>query len=455
MNPLTPIRSAQSPRSTNLETDRASERPRLRGNGSGHVIGQLNLRLPDWRLRVLSLAIALTALIIPGCFPPTLETSYGTLRGESINGLSVLAEVLRQRGFEVRSTGRLNDVVLDEADLIIRFAPYSGLPDVTETAYYESWLNRTGRTLIYVPHDYDAEADYWRACLQMESRQRQATESESERDRITNRMDRIRYQLATGRLLENERVFPAEEPNEDTLVWFLLEDSATSRTRFESLEGPWAVGVDGEEAALSVLDGLIAREPEEEIFLRSDQTALAIGWEPWDGSEVLILANGSFLLNGAWVNPARRQIGLRLIEHLGPADGRQVVFITGRSPAREPENPSSLWLIQRPPFSWIAAQALAFALGLALFLGFRPGRIRRFASTADRRPVKHAEALGDQLARTGQVSVARDVLDRYRRWRTQALRGFIQSLDEDRANGPEAAVDDADPSRTDREVPNP
>ena len=68
--------------------------------------------------------------VAPGCgWGPT--TTYGTSRGKSLNGTSVLPEMFENSGHEVRTAIRLNEELADWAGGIVRFAPYPGLPLVT------------------------------------------------------------------------------------------------------------------------------------------------------------------------------------------------------------------------------------------------------------------------------------------------------------------------------------
>ena len=90
------------------------------------------------------------------------DATYGTSRGTSLNGTSVLAAMLRDSGHEVRTAIRLNDELADWADGIVRFAPYPGPPARDEAAWYRDWLaERPDRWLIYVVRDFDTVAEYW------------------------------------------------------------------------------------------------------------------------------------------------------------------------------------------------------------------------------------------------------------------------------------------------------
>ena len=70
--------------------------------------------------------------------PQGPTTTYGTSRGTSLNGTSVLPRCFAISGHEVRTAIRLNDELADWADGIVRFAPYPGPPDREEAAWYRT-----------------------------------------------------------------------------------------------------------------------------------------------------------------------------------------------------------------------------------------------------------------------------------------------------------------------------
>src|SRR5205807_2903012 len=96
-----------------------------------------------------------------------IETQYGRVAGQSVNGTGALAETLRASGHAVRTSGRLNDPVAAWAQTIVRFAPYPGPPEKAEADWYQSWLSADrSHRLIYVVRDFDAEAEYWDSVIQ-------------------------------------------------------------------------------------------------------------------------------------------------------------------------------------------------------------------------------------------------------------------------------------------------
>src|SRR5262245_53453702 len=95
--------------------------------------------------------LTLLALALAGC-GETLDTSYGHVRGKSINGTGALADMFRARGCEVRVALKRTAKVGEWADVIVRFAPISGPPERNEARWYGHWLdNHADRALVYIP----------------------------------------------------------------------------------------------------------------------------------------------------------------------------------------------------------------------------------------------------------------------------------------------------------------
>ena len=93
-------------------------------------------------------------------------------------------------------------------------------------------------------------------------------------------------------------------------------------------------------------------------------------WQRSNDARVLVVANGSFLLNAALVNRARRPLALRVARWAGD-EPMNVAFVEGSFVLGDPPaQPSVFGLLEIPPFGWLAAQLLA--LGLAVCLARAP-----------------------------------------------------------------------------------
>jgi hypothetical protein len=305
----------------------------------------------------------------------------------------------------VRTARRLTPELDNWADTIVRFAPRPGPPAREEAAWYDDWLDHDrGRTLVYVPRDYDAQADYWAAVLE----RLPASAPADERDRAT-------------RLRDAARNWPFNLPPQAKQVagpeeWFAVDvPKFNSANVCTMLNGPWAQGIDAASAALPRHHTL--RVVSETVLLAGDDQPLAIEWTRNSGSRVLVVASGAFLLNAALVNPARRPLAQRVVGWVDEAP-RRVAFVEGPSVLGDAPGPRSVFeLLRVPPFGRVAAQMLALGLAACLARAPRLGRPRPEPASDTDRPAAHAEALGALLSRTGQPAHARAALETFRQWR--------------------------------------
>lgn len=356
-----------------------------------------------WRSLPILLSI-LGTLALPGC-GSDVESAYGRSGDRSVNGTGVFAELLRSRGHTVRTAVRLSDKLADWADVIVRFAPYPGPPERKEGQWYHGWLTRVGeRKMIYVPRDYDALAEYWDGVLARIGKEGDPAlrkRAETMRDRVPGWSDRLPSR-------------PKEVASPED--WFAVKSSKSAPVVCKTLGGPWGRPLDPVKAALTRHETLEVES--ESVVLEGDGEPLAIQWTLYNESRVLVVANGSFLLNATLVNRARRPLAMRAAGWVGD-EPLHVAFVEGSFVLREDEaSPSVFAILKVPPFGWVAAQLLVLGLAACLARAPRLGRPRPDPPSGEDRPVAHPQALGSLLARTGQAADARAILEAYRRWRS-------------------------------------
>jgi hypothetical protein len=340
-----------------------------------------------------------------------VDTSYGRSRSQSVNGTTVLAGLFRDRGHQVRVAFRLTDELKQWADVVVRFAQAPGPPSREEADWYAGWLNEfPGRSLVYVPYDYDAAHEYWTRALD------QLPKGATQRTR-----DRIEEYRKEEQGWEGHLPIPAKSPA-TAAHWFAVEPPAPPVVCKE-LGGPWAAGVDPAKAALTRHQAL--KVEHENVLLSGDDKPLVVDWALDSGGRVLVPASGAFLLNLPLTEPARWPLAARTLawaegeDEDGRHPGRlRVAFVEGRYVLARAAGPPSVFALMKIwPFGVVAAQL--FALGLAACLARAPrlGRPRPEEPSGADRPVAHPEALGAILARARQGREARAILDAYRRWR--------------------------------------
>ena len=356
-----------------------------------------------FRAGVIAIAFALG---LSGC-SKEIETYYGRRAGESVNGTGVFSNLLSDRRHEVRTAVRLTDELSLWADLIVRFAPQGGPPDREEAAWYAQWLNAApGRRLIYVPHDYEAQFEYWDDVI--------AHFTAKTPRKVVDRAE-IRRNNAN-----RWSTFVAARPKQkaDAESWFDVVPATGPPVVCKTLGGPWAIGIDAARAAIPCHEAL--KVDAETVLLTGDGKALAFEWTRFNGSNVLVVANGSFLLNAALVNRERRPLAMRVVRWAGDGPSK-VAFVEGRFlTGKVASMPSAFDLLKVWPFGWVAAQLVVLGLAACLARAPRLGRPRPDPPSGADRPAAHPEALGALLAKTGQIREARQILEVYRRWRTQS-----------------------------------
>ncbi len=351
------------------------------------------------------------ALLALGCGATGVDTTFGRSRGSSVNGTGAFAELLRQRGHEVRAAVRANGTLANWANVLIRFAPHPGRPEKGEGRWLGDWLkNHPGGKLVYVVLDYDAEADFLEAMLAVEPKDA----SPEAIARATRQLDRAKGWV--GNLPPRPKELAGE------VEWFAFGLKPPSATPCQTLEGPWAEGVDAKLAAVPRHEAFKV-EPDEPILLSGDGKPLAIAWTLDNDSQVLALANGSFLVNGGLLNRARRPLTAQVATWIGTTP-LHVAFLEGTRPtadAAEAESSSPFRLLGIAPFDWVSAHVMGFLLLLALSAAVRLGRPSPEPPSGVERPSAHPEALGALLAKTGRADFARTLLETYRRWRHPSI----------------------------------
>src|SRR5688572_22358598 len=277
----------------------------------------------------IAVVLIVAGALLAGRRDQQLPTAYGRRRGQeysrSVNGTAVLADLFKRAGHRVTSFGRLSPK-LEEANVIVWFASSFKPPTTEQRDFLEHWLENSPldeeRTVVYVGRDYDAALDYWNTIVPHVSPP-QADEA-------------LRRQAEARAAAEATR---AKMPAKEYARWFTAQRDARPR-KVEQLGGPWSEGIDAKAADIH-LEGRLAvpqaadrasTDPELpdnfEPLLVSGRDALVTrvidnDWQ--NKGQLLVVANGSFLLNYPLVNHEHRKLAARLIDECGTS-GR-VVFI--------------------------------------------------------------------------------------------------------------------------------
>ena len=365
------------------------------------------------RMVPAALLAATLALVASGCGEPdSIDSTYGIRRGtrggKSVNGTVVLAEMFEQAGHRVRSWERLSPV-LNTRDVIVWFPNDFEPPTLEQRDFLETWLaGDSRRTLIYVGRDYDASIAYWE--------QVQRTAPPSQAREVSRRLAQARADHHSAR---------AKMPSEADCDWFTVRRDREPR-HIGTLAGQWSGAVDAAKTDIQLegrlefpRTGITARvgstdDVHVEPLLTSERDVLVgrVSHSDWITSKLIVVANGSFLLNLPLVNHEHRKLAGRLIGECGPS-GQRVVFLESGpgGPRVAGDDPQAKYPTGIEPLTVAPLNVILLhlaALGILFCFSVFPifGRPRRPEPDVTSYFGKHIDALGKLLGLTGDRDYA-------------------------------------------------
>ncbi|QEG21214.1 DUF4350 domain-containing protein [Mariniblastus fucicola] len=395
------------------------------------------LRAQSLRLAV-SFCILTSLVLTTGCFDFGTDFTYGKAADQSVNGVSVFANLLRERGHTVSRKRRLTKRI-DRFDTIVWAPDNSALPPENVVAWLEKWLGKgSPKVLVFVGRSYDAKLDYYRGKF----------ESASPRDR-----EGWQRELAEQIMHSREYNFDWRFNSSDdaTAFWFDEVDDEDAKPLDPSkLGGPWAAGIDPQAVHLdcerllkpvedyneedAVPEFAISVDSEESEYDEYDYWAedfreneivvkdlLTVDGEPFafeistyvnPNRKVIIIGNGSFLLNYPLMHAEHRKLASKVADEIVG----DVVFL--ESDYRWPRvggsanDPALHWSwVGRAPMNYIVPHFLFWGV-LYCFVFFpnfgRPKRIQFHPPKAFR---SHVTAVAAILRRSKEKNWARQMVD--------------------------------------------
>jgi hypothetical protein len=351
---------------------------------------------------------------------PDLETGYGRRNGDgykaSVNGTSVLAEMFRRRGHSVVSTDRLSPA-LRRYNTIVWFPDDFDVPKSEQREFLEEWLweglnSGVQRTVIYVGRDYDAATAYWTR-IQPQAPPEQQAEVKRQLAQAKSKFDTERTRLPTTRFGG----------------WFTLRDGP--RRKVTTISGDWAAGIDARQTDITVAStlgppqqgdvdirlGYVPDEMNTQALLASGNDVLiskvTMTDNEWGGGQIIVVANGSMLLNYPLVNKENRKIASKLI---GECPDGAVAFLESGRGGPPVEHKAVKKKKQDWPFPMNAIiyhlVALAVIYCLSRFAIF--GRPWTLPTESPADFGKHIQALGKLMQKTKDQAYAYARLQQYR-----------------------------------------
>jgi uncharacterized protein DUF4350 len=359
-------------------------------------------------LTTLHFLLFLLLLPLAGCTDPELQTTYGQRTGpfaySSVNGTAVFSGMFEQAGDTVFSWNVLSPRLHARVDAIVWFPDDFEPPSNEVCTWLEDWLDgNPGRTLIYVGRDFDATSSYWKAVGPLAPAK--------DAQEIQRREKTAWVDFRTAR---------KEIPEDQEHAWFTVEKKL-NRRNVTTLDGKkeWTQGIDPAKLEIK-LNGRFVASPDFDLLLEADGDVLISRQERLD-SQLVVVTNGSFLLNYPLINHEHRKLAGRLIDAVGPP-GQTVVFL--ESSAGGPEildhdpmvgPPSGLDIFNLWPTNWILIH-LSIAGIIFCFARFPIfGRPLEPKADATSDFDKHITALGELLAQSRDTSYAMTRLKHYRR----------------------------------------
>jgi uncharacterized protein DUF4350 len=358
--------------------------------GRRSEIPKSEFRIPN-RFRPLHLlGIVFLLFVVSGC-EDGIDATYGQRTGlgaDSVNGTAVLASMFQQAGHQVSTASRLAPKLQKKADVIVWFPNDFQPPTPAVRNWFKAWwLAAPGRTLIYVGRDFDAAPGYWRAM--------QAGAPAEQLPEIKRRLAKAKSEF----LLERSKA-----PDDADGDWFVVKGKSKSRKVKTVSGGPeWVSGIDASKLDIE-LNGRIVPSAGAQVVLR-DRGDMLVSREMMHGGKLIVVVNGSFLLNLPLVNHEHRKLAAKLIAEVGA--NRQVAFLESEAggPTVFDEDPpdtprGDMEIFGIAPFNSILLH-LAFA-GMILCAARFPifGRPRELPPPRLSDFGRHVWALGQMLQRT-------------------------------------------------------
>lgn len=324
----------------------------------------------------------------------------GRFHADSINGTAVIAKMFEQAGHKVSARSALSPSV-ETADVIVWFPDDFDPPAEPVRRWFEDWLGSGyNRTLVYVGRDYDAEPLYWQKAIELAD--------EQDRPLMRKRLEAAKVRVTALRPWhEDEKTFEAG--------WFQL--TRTKKPLAPSqLYGDWSDDVDVPKTEIELHDRLLVYGEDEALLYTDDSIVAARVTRPhFANGQVLVVQNGSFLLNLPLVNHEHRQLAAELIAAVEQQSGDDcdVVFLESEEGGpsihnNEPRAQPPTEADYPPPISDMLYHGIVLAILVAV--GSWPifGRARRLPAPPLSDFGQHVESLGDLLRRARDDAYCRE-----------------------------------------------
>ena len=346
--------------------------------------------------------------LLTGCGISELQDKYGKRNGPevfaSVNGTAVFASMCEERGHDVFSWPVLSPRIQDRADCIVWFPDDYAPPNRDIQRWLERWLKtKPNRTLVYVGRHFDGAAWYWENVDPTSLPPEKQTE-------VARRRKKARRDF--GEALKSA-------PKSIQHEWYDVGGKSPHR-KISTLEGEprWLKGIDPAKVSMETNARLIP-PPDADVLLASEGDPFVFRC-PVRRSQLIVVSNGSFLLNAPLSLHQHRRLAGKLIDEIGTPK-KTIAFlefdlfgpyIVDKDPTFGPQLGFQIFHIW--PTNWILLHVCLLGI-LLCFWRFpifgRPVEPET-ASSADFGV--HIDAVARLLAKSGDAAYARTRLQHYR-----------------------------------------
>lgn len=346
-----------------------------------------------------------------------IQDRYGRRRGsgygESVNGTSALIEMFQVKGHKVSTWGKLSPRI-NEFETIVWIPDSFDVPEQDAIDRLDDWLSDGyNKTLIYVGRDYDAEITYWQKMLPNASAAEKGT---------------VERRLATAQARHASRKSRAQTKQE--CDWF-ESDATNPPGQINALQGEWAKGIDARKVDIWIDTTIEPNQGTQSYFdqltsrplLSSGSDAIVTEFtnsNKWKSNKLIVVNNGSFLLNVPLVNHENRKLAGKLIDSCYP--GSDTLFLESDEAGITVQGREEVDTTVRPndwmhvwPLDFIIVHLLAVGI-LFLFTYFPTfGRVKEIKEESTSDFGKHIESLGELVRKTGDQQYAISRIEYYQK----------------------------------------
>ena len=328
-------------------------------------------------------------------------TTYGRSSGveyvTSLNGTKAYKTMLSNKGYDVDRYRRFSPR-LNKYSTVIWFPDKHYAPREEAVEFVESWLaDGRNRTVVYVGRDFDAEPIYWN---------QMAGQATTSAEKITCHRRSAR---AAARVENEKNTFYWDTPKTEC-DWFTIVENP--RRKVTELSGQYADKLESAKADMYMgymLEPANKTGYDVEVLLKANGKPFiySLSRPSWAESQILVINNGSFLLNLPLANHEHRELANILADKF-VAD--PVVFVEHQNnveiSSSEFDNPNRWSWVAKKPLRYIVPHLLFWTV-LFCFVYFpifgRPKRTAKKSTTNFR---DHIRAMGKLLERTDSRGTA-------------------------------------------------